>query len=157
MDKDINSVLNMRRLVFDKILFDRNGFKNQNPSKYTIETQFAKDREENIYRITLTLSGEKENEYTFEIILTGFFSFESNSTIDEKIKNELITKNAVAIMMPYMRSQISLLTAQPEVDCVVLPPFNINNLVQDNESENEQFSAFKECSRFFGSISFCVV
>jgi hypothetical protein len=33
--------------------------------------------------------------------------------------------------MPYMRSQVSLLTAQPEMDCVVLPAFNINSIVND--------------------------
>ena len=33
--------------------------------------------------------------------------------------------------MPYLRSEVSLLTAQPEVECVVLPPFNINKMMED--------------------------
>ena len=31
--------------------------------------------------------------------------------------------------MPYLRSQVSLLTAQPEVECVVLPAFNVNAML----------------------------
>ena len=48
------------------------------------------------------------------------------------MKNSLVVKNSVAIMMPYLRSQVSLVTAQPEVECVVLPAFNINKML-DNE------------------------
>lgn len=130
---NIKSVLNMNKLVFDKIEFDRQGFKNQNQPNYSIETHFAKNQQENIYRVTLILKCDKKDEYTFEISLTGYFSFDSQEEMDENEKNELISKNAVAIIMPYMRSQVSLLTAQPEVDCVVLPPFNINNMLKEDK------------------------
>ena len=83
-----------------------------------------------MYRVTLMLKGEKKDEYTFEISLTGFFSFSSDEETDGELQNELISKNTVAIMMPYLRSQLSLLTAQPEVDCVILPPFNINKMME---------------------------
>lgn len=36
---------------------------------------------------------------------------------------------AVAIVMPYIRSEVSLLTAQPGVDPVVLSPFNIAEMM----------------------------
>lgn len=36
-----------------------------------------------------------------------------------------------AILMPYLRSEVSLLTAQPETDCVVLPVFNINKMLEE--------------------------
>lgn len=135
---NIKSILNMNKLVFDKIEFDRQGFKNQNQPSYSIETHFARNQQENIYRVTLILKCDKKDEYTFEISLTGYFSFDSQDEMDEDEKNELISKNAVAIIMPYMRSQVSLLTAQPEVDCVVLPPFNINNILkEDNLTEDK--------------------
>ncbi len=65
-----------------------------------------------------------------EINLVGFFSFDNEEVLDESKKNDLISKNAVAIMMPYLRSEVSLLTAQPGVECVVLPPFNINKMMK---------------------------
>lgn len=81
--------------------------------------------------MTQILSGYTE-EYTLEISLSGFFSVESENELTDALKNSLVVKNSVAIMMPYLRSQVSLVTAQPEVECVVLPAFNINKML-DNE------------------------
>ena len=134
----IKSVLKLNKLVFDRIEFIRQGFKNENQTEYRIEAHFAKNHDENIYRVTLILNGEKKEEFVFTIKLTGYFSFEEVTTLDEDTKNELISKNAVAILMPYMRSQVSLLTAQPEVDCIVLPPFNINNIIKEENAVKKQ-------------------
>ena len=43
----------------------------------------------------------------------------------------IMYQNAVAIIFPYIRSQITLLTAQPGIDPVVLQPFNIAQMVED--------------------------
>ncbi len=51
--------------------------------------------------------------------------------IENKQAQDLINKNAVAILMPYLRSEVSLLTAKPETECVVLPPFNINKMLEE--------------------------
>lgn len=128
---NIKSFLKLDKLVFDKILFDRVGFRNENELTHSLEARFAKNSKDNMYRVTMVLKGDKKDEYTFEISLTGFFSFNSEDEIDEQLKEDLISKNTIAIMMPYLRSQLSLLTAQPEVDCVVLPPFNINKMMEE--------------------------
>lgn len=38
---------------------------------------------------------------------------------------ELIQKNAIAIMFPYVRSYVSTITTQPGIAPIVLPPMNI--------------------------------
>jgi len=43
---------------------------------------------------------------------------------------EQLKPNAVAIMFPFLRSQISLLTTQPDMIPVVLPAININKLLK---------------------------
>lgn len=40
--------------------------------------------------------------------------------------------------MPYVRSEVSILTAQPGVDSIVLPPFNIVEMMGEN-SQDAQF------------------
>lgn len=132
---DYKSALNLERLVFDKIHFERFGFQNDNQLNYRFESNVAKKNDGEIYRVTLICKGNKEDEYSMEISLTGFFSFQSEEEISDEIKNHLVNVNTVSILMPYMRSQISLLTAQPEVECVVLPPFNINNMLQSQDDE----------------------
>lgn len=48
-------------------------------------------------------------------------------------EDSIIQQNAVAIVMPYFRSEVSILTAQPGVESVVLPPFNIIEMMNEKE------------------------
>lgn len=132
MEKTANSVLCLDKLVFDKIEFKRSGMKNDNDIEFNLQVLINKKQSEEIYRVTLILTGNKEKEYALEIALSGYFSFDTSEELDVEMKNTMINQNAVAILMPYVRSQISLLTAQPEVECVVLPPFNIINMMKND-------------------------
>lgn len=135
--KSPNSVLRMEKLVFDSISFERIDFKSDKPCTYSMEAKFAQNTETEVFRSTLTFKVDKEGEYRLTIVLTGFFSFDKSEEIKEKEKMELLQKNTIAIMMPYMRSQVSLMTAQPGVECVVLPPFNINNMFESKQESDE--------------------
>jgi Preprotein translocase subunit SecB len=131
-DKDgIRSVLKLEKLVFDKIEFKRLGFKNDKEIELRIRSNISQKQGADIYRITLVLNGDKPEEYSFEISLTGFFAIEDCPDITQELKDDLVSKNAVAILMPYLRSEVSLLTAQPGMECVVLPAFNINKMLEE--------------------------
>jgi len=127
---EITSVLTLQRLVFDKIEFDRKGFKNESQVEFGLQVQVGVN-DDDVYKVTLVLTGDKEKEYSLLISLSGFFKIDDKEKLDDNMIQELINKNTVAIMMPYLRSEISLLTAQPDTDCVVLPPFNINKMIQN--------------------------
>lgn len=122
-----SSVLTLTKMVFDKIEFERKGFKNENELKFRLQVQIGKNRN-SAYKVTLVLAGDKKDEYELQISLTGFFEIQNSDELSDSIVQALIEKNAVAILMPYLRSEVTLLTAQPETDSVVLPTFNINKL-----------------------------
>lgn len=128
-ENSISSVLKMERMVFDKIEFNRLGFKNDNEIEFEFQSGVSQGQDGNIYKVNLVVKGNKKDEFIMEISITGFFSFDVHDKIEESLKNNLLTKNAIAILMPYLRSEVTLLTAQPEVECVVLPVFNINNMI----------------------------
>ena len=130
--KNFKSVLTLQKLVFDKIEFDRKGFKNTNELKFELQIQIGVG-DDSTHRVTLVLKGEKQEEYSIAISLSGFFKIEKQEAADGtdyEMVQQLISKNAVAIMMPYLRSELTLLTAQPDTDSVVLPPFNINAMLE---------------------------
>ena len=52
-------------------------------------------------------------------------------------RDVLIRQNAVAILFPYLRSQVSLLTTQPGVEPVILPPLNIAKMVEQAISNHQ--------------------
>ncbi len=124
--------LELKMIVYDKILFEREGVKNKEELAVKFNVKIAENKDENIYKVSLGILGTKKDEYRIEIQITGLFSVYGNNL-------ELIYKNAVAILMPFVRSQFSILTAQPGTDCVVLPPFNINDIM-NKKNINEQNS-----------------
>ena len=126
---DFNSVLKLQKMVFDKIEFERKGFKNDEEFKYEIQIQIGSSKN-NVYRVTLILNGTKQDEYSIVISLSGFFEVEVQEEVDNILIKDLINRNAVAILMPYLRSELTLLTAQPDTDSVVLPVFNINKMFE---------------------------
>lgn len=129
--KSFESVLKLKKMQFDKIEFNRVGHRNNNKLVFRFQTDVTKRESDGVYKVSLGLYGDKEAEYTFEIRIEGFFTFEfGKDECSKELEYELITKNAVAILMPYLRSEVSILTAQPEVECVVLPPFNIIDMLE---------------------------
>ena len=123
----------MQKLVFDKIEFVRKGLKSKHELKFSLGIQIGKS-DKQIYKVSLLLSGIKEDEYELNISLSGFFKLENTEELSEETSQELIKKNTVAILMPYLRSELSLLTAQPGMECVVLPAFNINKVLEGNDN-----------------------
>ena len=120
-------LLSLERLFYDKIYFERKGFKNDEELEIDIKVGLGKYNDD-LDVVSLIAEGEKLNEYSIYVQVSGFFKVEENSSIN---KEDLLQINAVAILMPYLRRQISLLTTQPEVDSVMLPLYNINGLVKE--------------------------
>lgn len=127
---DDKCILNLNKLYFQNIEFKRIGEKNDNEVRFQIETEIMQKSEEEIYKVVLRLKGVKELEYNFIIEVVGVFSI-SEVDCPSDFKKEVISKNTIAILMPYLRSEVSILTAQPGIDCVVLPPFNINAMMNE--------------------------
>ena len=126
---EYESNLILQHLVFDEIEFKRLGFKTESEVNYELEIQIGRDHDnQENYKVTLVLNGKKDKEYIFKIVLSGFFEIKNEENISDK--ETLIHKNAVAIMMPYLRSEVSLLTSQPETNSIVMPIFNINKMIK---------------------------
>ena len=118
-------------MFFQNIHFERMGEKTDSELKFEIETSIAQKPNEETYRVSLKLKGKKEQEYGFNIEIVGIFCLDADESCEFEFKKDIISKNTVAILMPYLRSEVSLLTAQPGMEPVVLPPFNINAMMDE--------------------------
>ena len=135
MNMENNCILKLNHLLFDEITFNRVNFKSKNDLQ--VEFGFAFNKRENgEFVSSIRIIGTKKDEYNFVVRASGYFQI-SEAVEDSDI---LIQQNAIAIVFPYIRSQISLLTAQPEVDPVILPPMNIAQMVKgsiENQHKTE--------------------
>lgn len=92
-----------------------------------------KDESTEQFRVELLVEISNENK-SLKINLTLVGLFECNfANCDQEFRNQMIKKNTVAIMFPYLRAQVSLITTQPNMTPVVIPPINVNALVEETE------------------------
>lgn len=131
-DESNNCVLKLEHLLFDELHFERQGFQNKNPVHYRFGYNFEmRGTTELIAHILI--EGEKDDEYNITVRASGYFILNEESHYDRL----MLRQNAAAIVFPYMRSQLSLLTSQPEVESVVLQPFNIAQMVKESFEQEE--------------------
>ena len=129
----ILSKLQINHIVYDELSFKRTGFQQQKEDQnIKFNVQFdVKKVDAGKYRVSLGFIANSEQEYTVEVKMSAF------CTIDEdfELKDEILQKNVIAILFPYIRSELTLLTSQPEMTPIVLPALNINALVDEATSK----------------------
>jgi preprotein translocase subunit SecB len=138
IDENIKSVLRLKSIIMKKIEFDRNdNFIDSEKLLFKVGYNI-KHLEENInnYEISLRALIESSEKETFRLFieLVGCFSFNSEN-LQMKNKEILIQKNTLAILFPYLRSQVTLITSQPGMEPIIIPPININSLIEQDKNE----------------------
>lgn len=122
-------------LVLEKIEITESTFRKKDISLDGLELSvYVEHNVENIgedgYEIILstTVSDENENIY---VNVKGKAIFRTQQ------KNmDILEKNMIAIMFPYIRSYISIITTQPGMPPIVLPAMNIIAMINDQKGKN---------------------
>ena len=127
----VKSVLKIDKVVFDDLSFHRFGFESNDRSVST-ELGIAKHVKKlsnGYYRVSVKATVTRKEEYEASVQISGF------CYIDESLENkdELLNANAVSILFAYVRSQLTLLTAQPGMSPVVLPVMNVAEMIKNGE------------------------
>ena len=131
----VPSVLQMDPVVFDELSFQRKGFQNKEkgaPVNLSVARQVQKISDGH-YRVIVRATVTCPQEYVARVQISGFCSLRE----DLENKDELLNGNALAILFPYIRSQLTLLTAQPGTNPIVLPAMNIAKMLEESEKKEE--------------------
>ena len=123
-------------LQLEKIIVEDLSFKRFNPEKTKIEKDSEisffrqlNQIEKTLYKVTVSVNINSDNICGINITMSGFFRLEEDSALGKS----LLMTNTVAILFPYIRSQLTLLTSQPGFESVILPVMNINALFADEK------------------------
>ena len=121
--KDMRSNLQMKDFYFSRFSFVRD--------KVIKDGELNVDLQKNIiskgdheYNIILTTTIEKDD-MNIELVAEAQFLYESD---DYSREESIINTNTVAIMFPFIRSQVTLLTSQPGMIPIILPAINTQKL-----------------------------
>ena len=126
----------MKSLFFPSYSFDLKNPRNYSEVNYSFGVDyFVNDNNEYKVEVKVDIS-DSSNTLKISLLACGVFSVEENM-VDGNMKDVLIRRNTVAIMFPYIRSQITLLTTQPGMNAIIMPPINVNALLDDLESKQK--------------------
>ena len=118
IDKNEKSILRL-----EKVVVNTEATKIEKDAEVSFSKQLNQ-MEKSLYKVTVSVGINSNSVCNMNITMSGFFRLEEDSTLGKR----LLQTNAVAILFPYVRSQLTLLTSQPGFDPVILPVMNINAL-----------------------------
>lgn len=124
----VKSILRMNDFYFPNLNVKRE----KNIQSGEIEIDVTKDvqsTDSNNCIIILSLNINKDD-LKVHVEAVGDFTYEGNT-----IPEHGFVTNAISIMFPFIRSQVTLLTSQPNMAPIVIPPVNINKLLEQNENK----------------------
>ena len=127
-------MLQMDELYFSSFDFEQSREDSNTEYDVSFHIEYAKNKKDSAkFRVMIRTAVEnKTGSVRIRLDTVGIFTIE-NFELDRDLNERILKANTVAIMFPYIRSQISLLTTQPGLNPVMLPPMNINALLDSTE------------------------
>ena len=136
---NILSALQFQGYKVNKLFFEENE-ENTNcaTSEYNVCPQFMNEIvqvDENDFDVVLGCrilpTEESPFPFTAEVIITGRFSIDAMNSNKETLLNE----NSIAILFPYLRSTMSMLVLNSNHKPIILPTFNIVEVLKQANDE----------------------
>lgn len=127
MQKAAFSIINYQ---FDRVQIDLNNHKSKDLA-LAFKTKGLYDNKNSTFELQFTVKAtNKDVESPFvEVSCKGQFKFDNVSNIEEI--PDFFYRNSIAILFPYVRAYVSLVTTQANVPGVILPTLNLSNLESD--------------------------
>lgn len=126
----VAEVLRMRKLYFKNIVFKSIGEEVTEQGYADIGFDVKHKINENLLEVELICKAKVDSLYVLELCLCGCFE-----ALNIDVKRML--PNAIAIMFPYLRAQVSLVTSQPNIPTITLKPINVNALLSKQDMIND--------------------
>lgn len=139
---EIKSLLNFEDYKVTEMIFSLNSNLNEEKGEIKLNPKFSVthnyfEEPSTIIKVVLTCEifdedfNEGSQPFYLKVCINGYFEVETES--GEEINDELLKSvshvNTVAILFPYLRSTVTALTSTANISPLILPPVNINKLL----------------------------
>jgi preprotein translocase subunit SecB len=133
MQKAAFSIINYQ---FDRVQIDLNNHKSKD-LELAFETKGLYENKNSTFELHFVVNvSNKVAENPFvEISCKGNFKFENVSSFEEI--PDFFYRNSIAILFPYVRAYLSLVTTQANVPGIILPTLNLSNLESELKSNTK--------------------
>jgi len=112
---------------FDKVYINLHNYKKEDDLGILFQPKGVFQKDKKIFELIFLVSLQHKNTEPFvRINCKGLFKFKDVETIEDI--PDFFYKNSIAILFPYVRSYISLVTTQANVPGIILPTYNLSSL-----------------------------
>lgn len=134
IDSSNESILVLKDIFFEKIIFENPNKLNMENFKVELDVdiQNLEDFRYNV-KMNLRMSHDEDKEFKIILLLNSIFDIRMQNDTTSELVDVLIKKRTLSILFPYIRSQLTILTSQPNLNPIIFPVININNLVDKNK------------------------
>lgn len=132
------AAFSIQSYAFDKVIIDLENQKSDDLS-LAFETKGTYLKDNANFELTFEVrvfNEETANEPFIYVRCIGLFDFKNVSSFEE-IPN-FFYRNSIAILFPYLRAYISLVTTQANTKGIVLPTLNLSSLEDELRSNTTQ-------------------
>lgn len=126
------SIMQLTNLYFKNISLSREKLNIDDNLKIFFDHEIRKNDNDTDVVLSVLINDEN-NALKLSVELVGTFAFSNSENVNKNLYDNLINKNAIAILFPYLRSQVTLITSQPNMTPIILPPININTLLKNDD------------------------
>jgi len=121
------AAFSFKNYQFDRVQIDLNNHHNQDLSvSFDTKGTYLSENQNFELRFVVKVANNREDEPFVEISCKGIFKFENNTSFEEI--PDFFYRNSIAILFPYVRAYLSLVTTQANVPGIILPTLNLSNL-----------------------------
>ena len=139
MNEKTTSILKLDRISFEEIQFHRDTSLVSGNVEYEMNFNRNIGRTDDgshfCVKLTANIWAKEPNKIDIKVTVLGYFSIACE---DNTLKDKMIKYNTLSILFPYLRSQVSLITAQPDLSPLVIPPVNIVSLFEEVDKNNTE-------------------
>ncbi|MBP2622859.1 protein-export chaperone SecB [Streptococcus oricebi] len=125
-------VISLERYKIDKLLYFHNLTEEELSvdSNFEINFQAGTTKDEKNGKVTLkTKIIDKDNSRKIEAEISGYFSVNDVEDVEK-----YLVINGTAIIFPYLRSAVSMISALDSAEAIVIPTVNVLDLIKNNNS-----------------------
>ena len=128
MDENVLKLLDLRFVSFNyENLSNKKEFETELNIEYDINCVADKINDNKVkidFKVKIV---SKDELLSLNLNAIGEFQIDSKD-LEPSVKEFILKRNTIAIMFPFIRSQISLLTTQPGLQPIMLQPIDVNKL-----------------------------
>ena len=135
---NIRSDLKIKNIYFSDLMFKRSDNIEQKTNIHNSLGVEYKEPSENEVVVKLRYEAESDDKSISVVaVINGVFELTNYQELQPDAIDYILKVNTIAILVPYLRSQVVLLTSQPGFNPIQIPIINAESLYKTSQSKKD--------------------